>query len=143
MSTTASQTAQALVDLSRALSDYSDKLDEYIKAHDPFSPDMLQLTKLEMHISSEATAIANMAVEVLVPGVEAALGDLSQKVAAAKQTLETINTVKLALSITAAVFSAAVSIASGNPLSAAGAVLSLADTVAGAVKAAGVVTSTA
>lgn len=130
-------TPDALMGLSNELSDFSDKLDDYIKdAPDPFNPEMMQLRILDTRIAVDAKIIAGIAADLAAPGVLQAIGDLNVQVGRAKETLQEINNAKLALSLVASVLSVAAAISTGNPLGAATAVLGLVDTLKGAINAA-------
>jgi hypothetical protein len=130
----ASGTPQALVDLSNALSDFSDKLDDFIKSSgNPFTPAMQQLRNLDTHIAADAALIARLAVEAMADDVRSAVADLKKQVDRAKQTLQNIKNVKTALSLVAAVFSVAASISTGDPLASAKSVLALVQVISNAV----------
>jgi hypothetical protein len=129
---------QALVNLSNTLSDFSDRLDTFIKSSgNPFTPAMRQLRDLDTHLAADADLIGRLAVDSMTNEVSAAISNLGAQVITAKQTLDRINNVKLALSVVAAVFSAAAAISTGNPLASAQSVLSLAQVVSSAVKGSG------
>jgi ABC-type transporter Mla subunit MlaD len=137
-SSSATNASQALQDLADALSDFSDKLDSYIKGSgDPFTPVMQNLRTIDTQIAVDAALIARLAVESMADDVRAALADLKQQVDRAKDTLQNINNAKTALSVVAAVLTAAAGISTGNPLAAAQGVSALVNVVAGAVDAAG------
>jgi hypothetical protein len=130
-------TPEALLELSDALSDFSDKLDDYIKdAPDPYVPEMIELRTLDGRIAMDAKIIAGIAADLAAPGVVAAIADLKVQVGKAKETLEQINDAKVALSLVASVLSAAAAISTGNPLAAAPAVIGLVNGVVGAIYAA-------
>jgi len=131
------QTPQELISVADALADFSDKLDDYIKASsNPFTPAMIQLRQMDTHIASDASVIADYAVSVLAADIPAALLKLQAQIDSAKEAVKNIGNVKLALSIVAAVLSVAASVSTGNPLNAAESILALAQTVEGAVTAA-------
>jgi hypothetical protein len=130
--------SQALQGLADALSDFSDKLDDYIKGSgNPFTPEMQSLRNIDTQIAVDAASIAQLAVEAMAGDVRNALADLARQVDRAKDTLKNINNAKTALSVVAAVLTAAAGISTGNPLGAAQGVLSLVSVVSGAVDAAG------
>jgi hypothetical protein len=130
-------TPDALMELSDELSNFSDTLDDYIKAApDPYTPEMMDLRKLDTRIAMDAAIIAGIAADLAAPGVLAAIADLKAQVGRAKETLQKINNVKIALSLVASVLTAAAAISTGNPLSAAGAIMGLASGIAGAIDAA-------
>lgn len=130
----ARDTPQALVDLANALSDFSDKLDEFIKSSgNPFTPAMQQLRNLDTHIAADAATIARLAVESMADEVRSALSDLKNQVNRAKQTLQNIRNVKTALSLVAAVLSVAASVSTGDPLASAKSVLALVQIASAAV----------
>ena len=126
--------SEALQNLADALSDFSDKLDDYIKASgNPFTPEMQSLRNIDTQIAVDAATISRIAAEAMGDDVRNALADLAQQVDRAKDTLKNINNAKTALSIVAAVLTAAAGISTGNPLGAAQGVISLVNVVAGAV----------
>jgi hypothetical protein len=130
-------TPDALMELSDALSDFSDALDDVIKeAPDPYTPEMVQLRTLDTRIAMDAAIIAGIAADLSAPGVLQAIANLKAQVGRAQQTLQQIKDVKLVLSVVGSVLSAAAAISTGNPLAAAGAVIGLANGVAGAIDAA-------
>ena len=130
-------TLDALMILSNALSDFSDKLDDYIKdSPDPFSPEMIQLRLIDTRIAMDAKIIARIAADLAGPGVRDAIAELTAQVDRAKSALQQINDSKIAMSVVASVLSAAAATSTGNPLDAAGPVLGLANTIRGAVQAA-------
>ena len=127
---------KAMMKLSNALCDFSDKLDDYIKASpDPFTPEMMQLCMLDIRIELNAATIGAMAADLAAPGVLQAIADLNVQVGRARKTLQEIDNAKLALSLGESVLSAAVTISNGNPLGAATAVLGLVDGIKGAINA--------
>ena len=127
---------QELIDLSDALSQFSDNVGDYIKSSgDPFTPEMQQLRNLDMHIAANAALIARLAVEAMAQNVRSALGDLKKQVDRAKETLENIEKVKTALSLVAAVFSVAASISTGDPLASAKSVIALVNVLSNTVDA--------
>lgn len=129
-------TPQELIHLSDALSDFSDRLDDYIKASgNPFTPAMQQLRNLDTHIAADAALIARIAVEAMAHDVQSAVNDLKNQVDRAKETLQNITNVKTALSLVAAVFSVAASISTGDPLASAKSVLALVNVLSNAVDA--------
>ena len=67
--------------------------------------------------------------------VSAAITGLQQQVRDAQQAIVTINRIKVAVRISAAVLSAAAAIATGNPLGAADQVVALASTIDDEIKA--------
>ena len=132
----ARDTPQALVDLSDALSDFSDKLDEYIKSSgDPFTPVMQQLRNLDTHIAADAALMARLAVEAMADDVRAAVADLKNQTNRARQTLQNIQNVKTALGLAAAVLSVAATISTGDPLASSKSVLALVQVISNAVDA--------
>jgi len=129
---------QELIDLSDALSNFSDNLDDYIKSSgDPFTPEMQQLRNLDTHIAAAAALIARLAVEAMVDEVRTAVGDLKKQVARARQTLQDITNVKTAMSLVAAVLNVAASISTGDPLASAKSVIALVNVLSNAVDVAG------
>ena len=127
---------KAMLKLSNALCDFSDKLDDYIKASpDPYTPEMMQLCMLDIRIELNAATIGAMAVDLAAPGVLQAIADLNVQLGRAKKTLQEIDNAKLALSLGESVLSAAVTMSTGNPLGAATAVLGLVDGIKGAINA--------
>jgi hypothetical protein len=130
-------TSNALMTLSSALCDFSDKLDDYIKdAPDPFSAEMVQLRSFDTRIAMDAKIIAGIAAELAAPGVRDAITDLTTQVDNAKSTLRQVNDTKVALSLVASVLSVAAAISTGNPLGAACPVLGLVNAVQGTIQAA-------
>lgn len=130
-------TPQQLIELASALGDFSDKLDDYIKASgNPFTPAMVQLRDMDTHIASDAVLIGQIGLSAMEDDVRAALGQLQIQINSAKSTLAQINNVKSALSVVAAVLSVAASLSTGNPLGAASSVIALVSTVSGALTAA-------
>lgn len=124
----------ALMELSNELSEFSDKLDDYIKdSPDPFSPEMMQMRTFDGRIAMDAKIIAGIAADLAAPGVVEAIGHLKAEVARANETLKSIENAKLALSLVASVLSAAAAISTGNPLGAAGAIMGLVNGIAGAI----------
>lgn len=131
-------TPQELTHLSDALSNFSDKLDDYIKASgNPFTPAMQQLRNLDTHVAADAALIARLAVEAMAQDVKSAVNDLKKQVDRAKETLQNITNVKTALSLVAAVFSVAASMSTGDPLASAKSVLALVNVLSNAVDVAG------
>lgn len=67
-------TPQELIAVADALADFSDALDNFIKASpNPFTPVMLQLRSMDTHIASDASIIARIAVENMAADVRSAL----------------------------------------------------------------------
>lgn len=131
-------TPQELIHLSDALSDFSDKLDDYIKASgNPFTPAMQQLRNLDTHVAADAALIARLAVEAMAQDVKSAVNDLKKQVDRAKETLQNITNVKTALSLVAAVLSVAASMSTGDPLASAKSVLALVNVLSNASDVAG------
>ena len=134
----ASDTPQELIALSDALSDFSDKLDDFIKSSgNPFTPAMQQLRNLDTHIAADAALIARLAVEAMADDVRSAVVELKRQVNRAEETLQNIRKVKAALSVVAAVLSVAASISTGDPLASAKSVLGLVQVISNAVDVAG------
>ncbi|MBY0318267.1 MAG: hypothetical protein K2X72_06045 [Reyranella sp.] len=135
--TTIITTPDALMDLSNALSDFSDALDKIVQeAPDPYTQEMIQLGTLSTSIATDAATIAGIAADLSKPGVLQAIADLKAQVDRAQQTLKQIQNVKLVLSIVGSVLSAAAAISTGNPLAAAGAVVALVNSLSSAIDAA-------
>jgi hypothetical protein len=81
-------TPDALMALSNELSDFSDKLDDYIEhAPDPFNSEMMQLRILDARIAVDAKVIAGIAADLAAPGVLQAIGDLNVQLGCATETL--------------------------------------------------------
>jgi ElaB/YqjD/DUF883 family membrane-anchored ribosome-binding protein len=129
-------TAPSLDQLADTLRSLSDQLDEDIKASaDPTATPMQQLRSLDTQIALQAAAIAELSVEELQNEVAAAIDTLNNVVGQAKDAIASLQNVKAALGIVAAVLDAAVAIGTGNPLNAATGIVDLAQSVSAAIDA--------
>ncbi len=127
---------QALTDLSQTLRSCADALNDYADAQtDPLDPSLAQLRTTAGHLIVDASIIGQLQLAAMAQGVTEAITGLQDQVNAAQQAVANINKVKAAVSIGAAVLSAAAAIASGNPLGAADKVAALASTIASAIEA--------
>jgi hypothetical protein len=129
-------TPQALTDLSQKLRACADALNAYADSQaDPFDPSLSQLRTTAGHIIIDAVIIGQKQLDAMSQDVTNAIAGLQNEVNAAQNAVNTINDVKKAVSIAAAVFSAAAAIASGNELGAVNQIISLATTISSAVSA--------
>jgi hypothetical protein len=121
---------KAMLKLSNALCDFSDKLDDYIKASpDPYTPEMMQLCMLDIRIELNAATIGAMAVDFAAPGVLQAIADLNVQLGRAKKTREIDSAARLSLG------ESVLAVSTGNPLGAATVVLGLVDGIKGVIDA--------
>lgn len=129
-------TPQPVTDLSQAFRACADALNAYADNQtNPFDPSLSQLRTTAAHIIIEAAIIGQKQLAAMTQGVATAIAGLQTQVNSAKAAVATINDIKKAVSIGAAVLSAAASVASGNPLGAANQLISLASTISSAVSA--------
>jgi hypothetical protein len=130
-------TAPSLEDLADALRSLSDQLDADIKASDdPSSAEMQQLRSFDTEIALAAAAIAELSVAELQDAVAAAIQNLNGVIGQAKDAIASLENVKAALAIVAAVVNAAVAVGTGNPLGAATGIIDMAQSVSTAIDAA-------
>lgn len=128
--------APSLDQLADTLRSLSDQIDADIKASaDPSSAPMQQLRSLDTQIALQATMIAELSVEELQGDVAAAIDTLNGVVCQAKDAIASLENVKAALGIVAAVLDAATAIGTGNPLNAATGIVDLAQSVSAAIDA--------
>ncbi len=127
---------QALTDLSQTLRNCADALNDYADQQaDPFDPSLAPLRQTAADLISAASKIGQMELSDMAAEVSAAITGLQQQVRDAQQAIVTINRIKAAVRISAAVLSAAAAIATGNPLGAADQVAALASTIDDEIKA--------
>jgi hypothetical protein len=129
-------TPQAVTSLSQKLRSYADVLNAYADNQaDPFDASLSQLRTTAAHIIIEAAIIGQKQVASMTQEVAGAIAGLQDQVNVAQTAVSTINDVKKAVSIAAAVLAAAAAVAAGNPLGAASQLVSSANTISSSVSA--------
>jgi hypothetical protein len=126
----------ALTDMSQTLRSCADALNDYADAQpNPFDPSLAQLRTTAVHIIIDASIIGQQELGAMTKEVSDAITGLRSQVNKAQSAVTTIDDVKVAVSIAAAVFSAAAAFATGNPLSASDKIVALTNTIASAISA--------
>lgn len=131
-------TPQQLIDLSTALTEIVKAINTIVgKQHLPFDAATTNLSNAAFQISTQANAIGQAGLDALADDVQTAINQLTTQVAAANTALQGINDVKKALNIVGVVLTGAASIAStvatGNWIGTAGAVVTLATNIQNAI----------
>jgi hypothetical protein len=133
-------TAQQLVDLSTELTGIVAAINAIVQKQPlPLDADTTALSNAGVQIAAQANAIGQAGLAALANDVQGAITQLTTQVAAANTALTQINDVKKALNIVGIVVngaaSIAASVATGNWIGAAGAVVALANNLNNAINA--------
>ena len=132
-------TAQELLDLSSALTDASSSITDFVAEKTdpdaPTDPALGHLSDLAAQIAVEANKIGRAAIETLAVDVGPAVASLNFQVGQANDAIARINDVQKVLGVASAVLTAAAgvaaSVATGNWIGVASAVVSLAESIHG------------